>query len=87
MAVIPPGTRQRCRLCQVEILGMVGGNDRVLFSQGAPATRAKLWARVCQFLKSPEQCGQCLNQDPALRGDVQASDFYAEPPALDLRQP
>lgn len=87
MAVIPPGTRKRCSLCQVEIQGMVGGNDRVLFSQGAPATRAKLWARVCQFLKTPEQCRQCLNQDPALRGEVSGSDYYAEPPSLDLSQP
>lgn len=87
MAVIPPGTRKRCSLCQVEILGLVGGQDRVLFSQGAPATRAKLWARVCQYLKTPEQCGQCLNQDPAHRGEVASSDYYAEPPVLDLSQP
>ncbi|MCP9916809.1 hypothetical protein [Cyanobium sp. ATX 6F1] len=87
MAVIPPGERMRCSLCQVEILGMVGRNDRVLFSLGPPATRAKLWARVCQFLKSPEQCGQCLNQNPALRGEVADSDYYAEPPALDLGTP
>lgn len=87
MAVIPPGARQRCSLCQVEILGMVGGNDRVLFSLGAPASRAKLWARVCQFLKTSEQCGKCLNQDPALRGEVVDSDFYAEPPAVDLGTP
>lgn len=87
MAVIPPGERMRCSLCQVEILGMVGGNDQVLFSLGPPASRAKLWARVCQFLKSPEQCGQCLNQNPAQRGDVAASDYYAEPPSVDLSAP
>jgi hypothetical protein len=87
MAVIPPGTRKRCSLCQAEIQGMVGGNDQVLFSLGAPATRAKLWARVCQYLKTPEQCRQCLNQDAALRGEVVGSDYYAEPPALDLGTP
>ncbi len=87
MAAVPPGTRVRCNLCQVEIQGMAGGKDLVHFSQGGPASRAKLWARVCQYLKSPEQCGQCLNQDAALRGEVVESDFYAEPPALDLRQP
>jgi hypothetical protein len=84
MPAIPPGTRQRCSLCQVEIQGMVGGNDLVHFSMGAPGSRAKLWARVCQFLRSPEQCRQCLNQDPQLRGTVSANDYYAEAPVLDL---
>lgn len=84
MATIPPGTRQRCSLCQVEIQGMVGGNDLVHFSQGAPGTRAKLWARVCQYLRTPEQCRQCLNQDLALRGEVSSSDYYAEAPQVDV---
>ena len=84
MPAIPPGTRRRCTLCQVEIQGMAGGNDLVHFSMGAPGSRAKLWARVCQYLRSPEQCGQCLNQDPQLRGTVTASDYYAEAPVLDL---
>jgi len=84
MPAIPPGTRQRCQLCQVEIQGMAGGNDLVHFSMGAPGSRAKLWARVCQYLRSPEQCSQCLNQDSQLRGTVSASDYYAEAPVLDL---
>jgi hypothetical protein len=84
MAAIPPGSRQRCSLCQVEIQGMTGGADLVHFSQGAPGSRSKLWARVCQYLRSPEQTGQCLNQDPALRGEVRTSDYYAEPPQVDL---
>jgi hypothetical protein len=84
MVSIPPGSRRRCNLCQVEIQGMAGGNDRVLFSQGAPGTRAKLWARVCQYLRTPDQCAQCLNQDTALRGEVTSSDYYAEAPMLDL---
>jgi hypothetical protein len=84
MATIPPGSRQRCSLCQAEIHGMAGGKDVVHFSQGAPATRAKLWARVCQYLRTPEQCGRCLNQDPSLRGEVVASDYYAEAPVIDL---
>jgi hypothetical protein len=63
---------------------MAGGNDLVHFSMGAPGSRAKLWARVCQYLRSPEQCNLCLNQDPALRGTVTASDYYAEAPILDL---
>ncbi len=63
---------------------MAGGNDLVHFSMGAPGSRAKLWARVCQYLRSPEQCRQCLNQDLELRGTVTANDYYAEAPVLDL---
>jgi hypothetical protein len=81
MASIPPGTRVRCSLCQVEIEGMVGGVDRVLFSQGPAGTRAKLWARVCQYVREPQRC---LNQDPALRGEVVADDFYGEAPSLGM---
>ena len=84
MAAIPPGTRQRCSLCQVELQGMPGGADLVHFSQGAPGTRAKLWARVCQYLRSDDQKRQCLNQDASLRGELQRSDYYAEAPVIDL---
>lgn len=63
---------------------MAGGNDLVHFSQGAPGTRAKLWARVCQYLRSDEQRGQCLNQDVALRGTVVQTDYYAEAPVIDM---
>ncbi|MEX1315932.1 MAG: hypothetical protein AB1Z22_02250 [Synechococcaceae cyanobacterium] len=84
MAAIPPGSRQRCSLCQVEIQGMAGGNDLVHFSQGAPGTRAKLWARVCQYLRSDDQRAQCLNQDASQRGTVVQSDYYAEAPIIDL---
>jgi hypothetical protein len=85
MAAIPPGTRQRCSLCQVEIQGMAGGVDLVHFSQGGPSTRSKLWARVCQYLRTDEQKAQCLNQDPSLRGEQQPGDAYMEPPAVDLK--
>lgn len=84
MAAIPPGERRRCTLCQVEIQGMVGGADMVHFSQGGPGTRAKLWARVCQYLRSDDQKAQCINLDPSLRGTVVQSDFYAEAPMVDL---
>lgn len=87
MASIPPGSRQRCSLCQVEIQGMAGGQDLVYFSHGGPGSRAKLWARVCQYLKTPEQCAQCLNQDPAQRGLVSSSDYYLEAPVLELGSP
>ena len=84
MAAIPPGTRQRCALCQVEIQGLVGGLDQVHFSQGKPSTRSKLYARVCQFLRTDEQKSQCLNQDPSLRGEAQPGDAYMELHAVDL---
>ena len=84
MAAIPPGERRRCSLCQVEIQGMAGGTELVNFSQGAPGTRAKLWARVCQYLRSDEQKAQCINLDPSLRGTVVQTDFYAEAPIVDL---
>jgi hypothetical protein len=84
MSSIPPGTRRRCNLCTVEIQGMAGGGDLVHFSQGAPGTRAKLWARVCQYLRTPEQCAQCINQDLSLRGEVSGNDYYAEAPSFDF---
>ncbi|MCP9775267.1 hypothetical protein KBY58_10160 [Cyanobium sp. HWJ4-Hawea] len=84
MAEIPPGSRQRCSLCQVEIQGMAGGNDLVHFSQGGPGSRAKLWARVCQYLSTPEQKSQCINLDASLRGTVQKSDYFAEAPMINL---
>jgi hypothetical protein len=83
MVTISPGSRRRCTLCQVEIQSLAGGQDLVHFSLGAPGTRSKLWARVCQYLRTPEQRGQCLNQDPSLRGEISNSDYYAEPPVLD----
>ena len=84
MASIPPGSRQRCSLCQVEIQGMAGGNDLVYFSHGGPGTRSKLWARVCQFLNSDEKKRQCLNQDPVLRGETKPGDGFDEAPLIQL---
>ena len=81
MAEIPPGTRQQCSLCQVEIQGMVGGNDLVHFSQGGPGTRAKLWARVCQYA---QERGGCINSNPALRSEPNPTDFYGEAPPIEL---
>jgi hypothetical protein len=84
MTAIPPGTRQRCSVCGVEIQGMAGGKDLVHFSHGTPGTRAKLWARVCQYLRDDDKQRQCLNQNPADRGTVQSSDYFAEAPEIDL---
>lgn len=82
MTSIPPGSRQQCSLCQVQI--DAGAQGLVHFSHGAPGSRAKLWARVCQFLSSDEQRRQCINQDPSMRGVVQASDDFAQAPAIEL---
>ena len=87
MATIPPGSRQRCSLCQVEIQGMVGGQDLVHFSHGGPGTRSKLWARVCQFLNSDDKKRLCLNQDPILRGSVQPGDAFDEAPLINMPSP
>lgn len=84
MATIPPGSRQRCSLCQVEIQGMVGGQDLVHFSHGGAGTRSKLWARVCQFLNSDDKKRLCLNQDPNLRGAMQPGDAFDEAPLITM---
>ena len=63
---------------------LAGGIDLVHFSQGGPSTRSKLYARVCQYLRTDEQKAQCLNQDPTLRGEQKPGDAYMEPPAMDL---
>ncbi len=62
---------QVCPTCKVKIIKMIGG-DRVLFSTGAPGTRAVLWARVCQYAKTPA----CINQDRDRIGTIQAQDYY-----------
>lgn len=77
------GQRQRCALCQVEIDSSTG-IDQVIFSRGGAGSRSKLWARVCQFLTTDEQKGQCINQDPSKRGAEQPGDRYEDLPAIDL---
>lgn len=47
-----------CPVCGVKILRAIGG-DRVIFSAGAPGTRAILWAKVCQYTQRPD----CINKD------------------------
>ncbi len=62
---------QVCPACGVKI-AKGGIEDRVIFSSGLPGTRSMLWARVCQYAKKPG----CINRDPALRGQVNAQDYY-----------
>lgn len=60
---------QICAACGVKIVG----KDTVLFSTGAPGNRARLWARVCQYVKKPG----CINQEEESIGTVQPKDYYA----------
>lgn len=57
-----------CPVCGVKIID--GGN--VAFSAGPPGTRARLFARVCQFAKNPA----CINQDEAAIGNLTSNDYY-----------
>lgn len=58
-----------CPVCQVKIVD----GDQVIFSSGPPGTRAKLWARVCQYVHKHD----CINQNPDSVGNVKPEDYYA----------
>ncbi len=67
---------QVCPVCSVKIIAAPGG-DRVVFSSGPEGTRAKLWARVCQFANKPA----CINRDRDTIGTVTDKDYFkADPP-------
>ena len=60
--------RETCPIC-----GVIIENDaKVVFSCGPSGTRARLWARVCQFAKNPG----CINQDEEKIGNVASNDYY-----------
>ncbi len=63
---------QTCPVCGVKIQGGIHGGDRVIFSVGAVGTRARLWARVCNYVKKPG----CINQNQEAIGPVQENDYY-----------
>ena len=71
-------TQLRCELCQIEINENAEQSDEVLFSRGATGSRSKLWARVCQYLKTDEQKAACINQDLSQRGAEMPGDRYEE---------
>ncbi len=60
-----------CAVCGVKIIAQAGG-DRIVFSAGPEGTRAKLWARVCQFVNKPD----CLNRDKTAIGTVTDKDYF-----------
>ena len=59
---------ETCPVCGVKIVG----GDKVIFSSGSVATRARLWARVCHYAKK----AGCLNQDQEAIGQVHENDYY-----------
>jgi hypothetical protein len=71
-------TQLRCELCQIEINENANQGYEVVFSRGATGSRSKLWARVCQYLKTEEQKASCINQDVSQRGIEMPGDRYDE---------
>lgn len=49
--------KQQCPVCGV----CIANKETVLFSYGKPGTRARLKARVCQFVKDESKKAQCIN--------------------------
>ncbi len=61
---------QVCPACGVKIVG----GDKVLFSVGAPGTRSRLYARVCQYAKK----AGCINRNTEEIGQILPSDYYGD---------
>ncbi len=74
----------RCDLCQIEINSNADQSNEVVFSRGATGSRSKLWARVCQYLRTDEQKRMCINQDPERRGIEQPGDRYEDIKSVEL---
>ena len=72
-----PSQEQTCPVCGVTII-----EDVVQFSNGSKGTRARLYARVCQYAKKPD----CINQDKALIGEVLQEDGFMEAPPINFGQ-
>ena len=66
---------QTCSVCGVNVV-----DDVVQFSNGSTGTRARLYARVCQYAKKPD----CINQDKGLIGEVLQEDGFMEAPNINL---
>ena len=59
---------QVCPICKISITE----DGQVNFSTGNPGTRARLYARVCQFA----QKSGCINQDADLIGELSRGDGF-----------
>ena len=68
---------QKCELCGVVIEG-----DVVKFSFGKPGTRARLAARVCNFVKDESKKAMCANRN--FDGEITANDCYGDATELPL---
>lgn len=62
-----------CSVCGVKILG----GRTVQFSSGPTGDRARLYARVCQFIKD-ERKANCINQDSDVIGQITTRDAYGD---------
>ena len=65
-----------CPVCGASITE----SGQVNFTYGSPGTRARLYARVCQYNKKPG----CINQESELIGEVTPSDHFE--PGDDLKK-
>ncbi len=63
-------TLQTCPVCGVSI----AEDGTVNFSTGNPGTRARLYARVCQYTQNEG----CINQDTQLIGELSSADKFEE---------
>ena len=63
-----PSSRKICPVCNVSITA----DDQVNFSNGRPGTRARLYARVCQYAQKPG----CINQSSELIGELTREDSF-----------
>lgn len=57
-----------CPVCGVKI----EDGAKVIFSYGPSGTKARLWARVCQFAKNPD----CINTHDPNTDQVAREDYY-----------
>ncbi|MEL7331084.1 MAG: hypothetical protein AAFN12_02490 [Cyanobacteria bacterium J06560_2] len=72
-------TSQPCPICGVTILPGGAAGDRVIFSTGPQGTRAKLWARVCQYNKK----SGCINEQ-GQNEPISIDDYYKDAPSSNL---
>ncbi len=63
-----PQNLQICPVCNVSITE----DGQVNFSTGSPGTRARLYARVCNYVQKPG----CINQESQLIGKVNPEDGF-----------
>ena len=63
-----PQNLQNCPVCGVSI----AEDGQVNFSHGSSGTRARLYARVCQYTQKSE----CINQESQIIGEITQVDGF-----------